>query len=504
MDCKKIEKQLSAYLDQELDERSARKVEEHLAMCQNCKQTLEKLKNYLTLAQEVDPIEAPSWLEARIIQAVDQHEMSSPERETTHVKVIAIRTIAAVAAILILAIIIVPPHYYNSQKVTANFSFRMEKKGKGPGTSKKGKDMHDPQRLLFTRIADSLQGKVVAEDIDVHTGLANSITIRMTKKRYPAFYQWMTELGMAEQFPETLTLTLNPYVTIQVWFPGRKLVTGDFNGDGFDDLACYYYKGHHAGYWFIAYNNRAGNFEKPIPFTFSDTLPCSTGQATFLAGDINGDAFDDLVIYLHPDSPSGRWLVALNDRHGAFLPLRIMDVGADTGFSGDSCSPFVGDLSGDDLDDIGVHVHNGEFTGKWIIQKNLGEDRFGSPELLPIELEGQGARDRYFPLVLDYNGDGWDDALIYWQGGPRSASWIAAANLKNGTFASEFRLLYAFMGDYIPFPGDFNGDGYADFLVKLGPMDEQGEWYMMINNKKGRFENTYEVLIGSQPDFIVE
>ena len=52
MHCKEVEKQLSAYLDQELDQQTAREVEEHLASCSDCKKTLSSsLPNVLNKKQ---------------------------------------------------------------------------------------------------------------------------------------------------------------------------------------------------------------------------------------------------------------------------------------------------------------------------------------------------------------------------------------------------------------------------------------------------------------------
>ncbi|MFC2102388.1 anti-sigma factor family protein [Bacteroidota bacterium] len=219
MHCKEVEKQLSAYLDQELDQQMTRKVEEHLASCSDCKKTLSRLENYLSLAKKVNSVEAPAWLEERILEQTVEKDSDSRFPFRVPVKIIAIRTAALAAAVLILAFFIVPPRYYESQKITSSYSYKMEKMGKGSGKGQKSTATEDPQLLLFTEIIDGLKGKITDEDLDRHTGNANSITFKITKKRYPAFYQKMKEIGMDEQFPKNLNWTFNPYVTIQVSFP---------------------------------------------------------------------------------------------------------------------------------------------------------------------------------------------------------------------------------------------------------------------------------------------
>jgi len=37
-------------------------------------------------------------------------------------------------------------------------------------------------------------------------------------------------------------------------------------------------------------------------------------------------------------------------------------------------------------------------------------------------------------------------------------------------------------------PGDYNGDGFTDILVKTGSMNELGEWILELNNEGRGFE----------------
>jgi len=504
MKCKKIQLLLSAYLDQELDAQTRAMVEEHLDSCTGCHQVLGELKHYLSLAGSVDKVEAPSWLETKIWQEIEEPETTRVIRRSTPGKVIVLRTVSVAAAIFIIAFLIVPPRFYTPQELETSFSFRIVKKGKGLGGTRARKDVSDPRMVLFREMMDSLGGEVLEDGYNEETGQAGYILLKVPKERYKEFREEVIDMKVDENLPETLSWSLFPYTKVQIWFPGRKFVAGDFNGDGFDDMACYFYKGKHAGSWFIAYNDRQQNFNEPVQIGFIDILQLTPDQAIFLSGDMNGDRFDDLVVFIRRNPPTGRWIVYLNDGNGSFIKGKILDVGSDSLTYKTFCTPYMGDFNGDGPDDIGAHFHLGELTGKWILQLNRGDNRFGPVERLPIELEGQGSQVRNFPLVIDYNGDGWDDALLYWQGGPRAASWDVAINLKNGEFAPGYRVWYAFQGSYLPFPGDYNGDGFTDLLVKTGSMDELGEWYMMFNNGGHGFETTRKAIFGSGSNFEVD
>lgn len=74
------EEQLSAYLDDELDDAERRQVEEHLETCESCQAILDKL---LSLKSEFKltfaAVEAPSGMENRILLALS-HEASQQKQ----------------------------------------------------------------------------------------------------------------------------------------------------------------------------------------------------------------------------------------------------------------------------------------------------------------------------------------------------------------------------------------------------------------------------------------
>ena len=504
MKCKKIQRLLSAYLDQELDAQAKGVVEEHLAHCTNCQQVLDELKHYLTLAGSMDKVKSPTWLESKIWEGIDEPEKAPVIRRPTSGKVIALRTISVAAAVLILAFMVVPPRFYSTQQLETTYSFRIVKKGKGPGESRGKKDVNDPRVLLFRVMMDSLGGEMVEEGYNEETGQTDYILLKVPKDRYPDFREEMIDSHEGNDLPESLPWSIFPDANIKIWLPGRKFVTGDFDGDGFDDMACYFYKGELAGEWFMATNDHLLNFNKPVPFGFRDVLNFTPDQALFLSGDMNGDRFDDLILFIRRSPPLGRWIVCLNDGNGSFGKGEILDVGKDSLTYRTFCTPYVGDLNGDGLDDIGAHFHRGELTGKWVVQLNKGGNRFDSLIILPVNFEGQGAQVRNQPMLIDYNGDGWDDPLIYWQDGSRAASWDVALNLKNGEFTPGSKVFYAFQGSYIPFPGDYNGDGFTDLLVKTGSMNELGDWILELNNEGDGFEYNQNGKFSSNPNFIVD
>jgi hypothetical protein len=93
------------------------------------------------------------------------------------------------------------------------------------------------------------------------------------------------------------------------------------------------------------------------------------------------------------------------------------------------------------------------------------------------------------------NNDGYSDIIIYWQEGERNAFWYVSENNLSGAGSEEYALRFnqrgmmAFMGNYLPFTGDMNGDGLVDLLVKISTSDEVSNWYLMINDGDGSFNS---------------
>jgi hypothetical protein len=118
-----------------------------------------------------------------------------------------------------------------------------------------------------------------------------------------------------------------------IWslFPGRRLIAGDFNGDGYFDILGWYRQGRRAGCFFLSPNDRKGNFDQAIELEMKDTLKWLPAQSALLAADIDGDKYSDLVLQLRLGPDEGKWLWYPNNRQGGFDRGKVIRVnGCDT------------------------------------------------------------------------------------------------------------------------------------------------------------------------------
>jgi hypothetical protein len=236
---------------------------------------------------------------------------------------------------------------------------------------------------------------------------------------------------------------------------------GDLNRDGFDDLV-------------VGANPESGLEHSNIYFCGPsfDTIPdliLSFPYAGFGpesgAGDVNGDGFDDLMIYC--STPEMAY-VAL------YLGGNPMDTVPDYRFHGKTedkafgwtMAP-AGDLNGDGYDDLLIGAYMASNGGKAYVFFG------GNPMDTVSDLVLRTGSDCAFGLGVgglgDVNGDGYDDIGV---GDPWKSSCIGKAYIYFGGRNMDRipDLVLSGPGAYSDFGydisgGDLNGDGYSEIVV---------------------------------------
>jgi hypothetical protein len=124
------------------------------------------------------------------------------------------------------------------------------------------------------------------------------------------------------------------------------LFPGDFNGDGRGDIALWFYQ---SGEWQIALSN--GTFVDFTPNAWISSWGLGKENSQPVTGDFNGDGFTDIAIR---DNQKGTWSVAFNNRNQTFSPVNGCEGEFwIQGWKTDYNTLFrSGDFNGDRLDDL--------------------------------------------------------------------------------------------------------------------------------------------------------
>jgi hypothetical protein len=258
-------------------------------------------------------------------------------------------------------------------------------------------------------------------------------------------------------------------------FPG-SIVAGDFNGDGRLDLAV---ANSGDDTLSVLLGDGDGSFQPAV----SDDV--GSDPMSLVAGDFNGDGRVDLAVANYDDSTVS---VVMGEGDGTLAPQVTYAVGLDP------VSLAVGDFNDDGHLDLAVTDIIDSSTGACELSVLLGsrDGTFAPPVAYTVGL------DAFSIASGDFNGDGHLD-LATANDGDKSVSVLLGNG--DGTFRPQVTYAVGFNGISIV-SGDFNGDGRVDLAVASVAADAIS---ILIGSGDGTFQrqviSTYAV--GSSPESLV-
>ncbi len=230
---------------------------------------------------------------------------------------------------------------------------------------------------------------------------------------------------------------------------GFSTTSGDFNGDGMDDIASF--ERASSGGVYVSLSTGTGFAPKT---QWHDSL--SYGSAIPLIGDFNGDGRDDIASFTR--RRTGDVVVALsNGSSFAEPPVRWRGR-----FALNDQIPAVGDVTCDGKDDILAFNRGG--YGDVFVGRSTGSS-FGARTLWHSDF----AYGNDIPVVGDFTGGDCDDIAVFRRGYPGAPDRgdVSVAR-SNGSTAfgplTRWHDLFGVNFDQIS-KGDFNADGRDDIVA---------------------------------------
>jgi Bacterial Ig-like domain (group 3)/FG-GAP-like repeat len=217
------------------------------------------------------------------------------------------------------------------------------------------------------------------------------------------------------------------------------LVVGDFNGDGFADLAAVDRQNNTVN---VMLGNGDGTFQALVAYPVGN-LPYAA-----VIGDFDGDGNLDLAVN---NSDDGTVSVLFGNGDGTFRPQVTYTVGTAPR------SLAVGDFNGDGVLDLAVTNYNDN-----TVTILLGKSDHSGTFLVQAPVLATGTNPAGI-AVGDFNGDGFTDLVVTNFGANTFSIFLGKGD---GTFQPQV----AFAGNLgnSPYPvavGDFDGDGTADLAI---------------------------------------
>ncbi len=242
---------------------------------------------------------------------------------------------------------------------------------------------------------------------------------------------------------------------------GDKCLTGDFNGDGKTDLACYNDVG---GYWQTVLSTGSG---WNMTIRAGGPWPDAPVGDRCLTGDFNGDGKTDLACYT---GSAGDWHMALATS-GPWSTLLWKGGPAPGVQVANRC--VTGDFNGDGKTDLACFAGN---EGSWQMGLSTGSE-WSAPAWTGGPSPGVPIGRQC--LIGDFNGDGKTDLACYTGGG---GHWKMALSTGSGWNSP---LWTGAPAPRVPVghqcvTGNFNEDGATDLACYTG---SAGTWHMWLSRK---------------------
>ncbi|MBS1581432.1 MAG: VCBS repeat-containing protein [Bacteroidetes bacterium] len=286
------------------------------------------------------------------------------------------------------------------------------------------------------------------------------------------------------------------------------LFPGDFDGNGMSDIlkAYFYYDGQgikkHSGFEVYLNGSTTYTYDYAFPVGTLALIERKGGDQQLLFSDVNGDGRDDIVATVMTyDAVNQKYMLSgvqvwqsLSQANDADFTLSSIGIPDNTvkWLYPQSPREFLipGDFDGDGSAELALFVYSSNWNShktylwrasgpSWTLQ-NMGtitiDNHFGNGKRINVcDIDGDGKLE-----LMSRNDTYTDQCMIV---------GMASANTWGLVFSAA-----APRADQVIFPGDFNGDGKHDFLIKTN----NTTWYINYSTGTG-FTTLYPYTMSPTP-----
>jgi hypothetical protein len=327
--------------------------------------------------------------------------------------------------------------------------------------------VHSPAGLTTRLVLRDTQGNVLMQSDGQSEANPDSLINLAVPPGAVSFE--VQNLGGSGSYTLTATLTpaATPFQPIPVTSSPSAIMTGDFNGDGFSDIAT-------ANLWSgdvsVILSNGDGSFQPPRIYAVG------AHPVSIEAADFTGDGKLDLAVAI---SDQNEVLILPGNGDGTFQPPRITSLAAGT--------LAAGDFNRDGVADLAVALGGSNQVSVWL---GNGDGTFRADGTYPV-----GTSPRQI-VTGDFNGDGIADLAT---ANPWSQDVSVLLGNSDGSFQPELRYKVASPPASVV-AADFNGDGFTDLATANYFSNNVS---VLLSNGDGTFQPQRSYTVGSGPAFLV-
>lgn len=255
-----------------------------------------------------------------------------------------------------------------------------------------------------------------------------------------------------------------------------EIITGDFDGDGTPEFAGFY--GHQNYMKLVVWDDvTSGTYDRNngTVVIVSDAYNISNIAGRIVAGDFDGDGKDEIGALYNYGTFMRFWIFSRNE-NGTFSGKYVLTTGA---FNAETLTGRVasGDFDGDGRDEIGALQKYGDRVRFWIFNK----PHLNETDHYYVGTTGDFNADNFTNRVAagDFDGDGRDEMGILYDYGTFARFWIFKKAFDNSFYHKYVLTTGNFDAKKTTgrvSAGDFDGDSRAELGALYEANNTVGFW----------------------------
>ncbi|MGW2952745.1 FG-GAP-like repeat-containing protein [Streptomyces eurythermus] len=268
--------------------------------------------------------------------------------------------------------------------------------------------------------------------------------------------------------------------------------TGDYNGDGRGDMAALYGYSDGSVKLFTALGKADGGFNAPTPSWSANPGGWTAKNMTLHSGDFNGDGRDDLAAWYDYDNGDDRLFTFTATTAGGFNAPFPSWANTNNDWNRANLKFVAGDFDADGRDDLGGLYRYADGSIKMFSFLAKPDGGFQS-SIASWTSSTFGDWNRTHVNAGDFNGDGRDDIAAWYDysDGRDAIHVLTSLSTPDGHFSAPYKAYETAAGNFTYdsmrlISGDYNGDGLDDLAAMYGYSDGKVKMFTWTTRTDGQ------------------